>query len=797
MSLVRRLDRYVFGEIVGPLGLGFLVYTFILLLQALFKSAEMIIRRGLPAETVGQILALSLPNIVVLTIPMALLFGILIAVGRLASDSELIAMRACGVSLFSLYRPILMVSLLLTLLNGFLMLRVLPWGNRSLQQLQMEIFTRDVSQLVEARVFNEQFEGKVLYVSEVPPGQQRWKGVFFAESLATSASEVTVAEWGEVRLDEDAQRVVLRLDHAAVHRVDLNQPERYEITSHEQLERVLQENVAASAQARVSSSRSLRSMTLPELRARLADPSPEVRNLAQVEVHKKLAIPCACLVFGLLALPLGFNNRRGDRSSGFALSIGVILIYYVLLNNGEEAARVGKWPPWLAMWIPNLLLSGLGAFLLMRRNSDKSLLLVRFDRWLRAELGGWVERLRLARQTRRTERRSRRRLRAADRAVRAAAGQTHLVLRLPRLRLAFPKLIDRYVLGLFALIFLLVLLSVLMVYVVADLSENLDDILRNDIPGRTVVEYYKYLSLQIFFDLAPVVVLVTTLITFSLLTRRNETIACRALGLSLYRLSLPAIVAAGLVAVFATFLQAEVLPASNERVARLKDRIKGRETARTYRRADRQWLFGQGRYIYNYLRYDPQDKSLQRLQVFEFDERFRLSRRLVANTARHLDGQWIFDDGWARSFDGIRSTSYERFTEPRLVAYAEKPEYFDSEVRRPEQMGYGELQGYVTELKAGGQQVPDLEVELHNKVAYPVISVVMALVALPFAFRLGRRGALYGIGVSIVLGMVFLSLFALFTTLGETGTLPPLVAVWSPNVVFALFSGYLYLGLRT
>ena len=112
-------------------------------------------------------------------------------------------------------------------------------------------------------------------------------------------------------------------------------------------------------------------------------------------------------------------------------------------------------------------------------------------------------------------------------------------------------------------------------------------------------------------------------------------------------------------------------------------------------------------------------------------------------------------------------------------------------------MRYGELKGYIQELKESGQAVPELEVELEDKIALPVASLIMALVALPFAFRLGRQGALYGIGLSLVLGIVFLAIFAFFTKLGEAGALPPIVAVWSPGAVFALLSGYLFLGVRT
>jgi len=157
---------------------------------------------------------------------------------------------------------------------------------------------------------------------------------------------------------------------------------------------------------------------------------------------------------------------------------------------------------------------------------------------------------------------------------------------------------------------------------------------------------------------------------------------------------------------------------------------------------------------------------------------------------------WLFSDGWAREFPGLIAT-YTQFQGPRVVRFPETPSYFNSEIRPPKQMRYGELKRYIQELVESGQAVPELEVELHSKIAYPVISLIMAIVALPFAFRLGRQGALYGVGISIVIGMAFLMVFAFFTKLGEAGVLPPAVAVWSPGAVFAILSAYLFLGVRT
>ncbi|HEX4962461.1 MAG TPA: LPS export ABC transporter permease LptG [Thermoanaerobaculia bacterium] len=799
-----RLNRYIITEILGPLGLGFLVYTFILLIRALFQSAEMIIRRGLPVSVVGKLLALTLPNIVVLTLPMSLLFGTLIAVGRLSSDSELIAMRACGVSLLTLYRPIFLLSSFATLLNMALMVYVLPWGNHALQELRLEITTQSVAQQIEPRVFYEEWEGKVVYVFEVPQGSKRWKGVFLAESLPSNTNnQITTADWGEVLVDPAGERVVLRLYNAVRHKVDLNAPDRYEISRHKRLDLILDDQFATEQRAKLSASKGIREMTLQELRAQRDDPSTsaELRNLAEVEIHKKFSIPVACLVFGLFALPLGINNRRGGKASGFAMSIGVLILYYILLSNGEEYARFGKVPPWLGMWLPNILLAVTGLFLLIRRNHDKSLLLSRVDRWVREDVWSGIMRLRGVSRERRRERQQKReelaRRREAAVATKRQARGPRLVLLLPRPRIVFPNILDRYVVRQFAMIFALVVASGVTLFIIFDLSENIDDILKNKVGAGIVLNYFKYLSLQMFYDIAPIIVLVTTLMTFSLLARTNEITACKALGLSLYRLALPALVTAVLVSSFCGYLESSVLPASNEKVAKLKDRIRGKETARTYRRADHQWLFGQGRYIYNYLHYDPQQPSLQRLQVFDFDERHRLIRRLYTDNARYIGGGWRFDNGWTRSFGGVEVTGYKRFQTPVVETHFETPDYFDSEIRPPEQMRYGELKDYIQELKESGQPVPELQVELENKIAFPVVSLIMALVALPFSFRLGRQGALYGIGISVVLGMIFMAIFAFFIKMGEAGALPPIVAVWSPSAVFALLSGYLFLGVKT
>jgi len=785
-----RLDRYVFREVVGPLALGFFVYTFLLLMQFLFRSAEMIIRRDVPAELVGRLLALTLPNIVVLTIPMSFLFGILVAVGRLSSDSEVVAMRSSGISLFSLYRSIFFLSVILTLANMFLMVWTVPRSNHSLQSLRLELLSSSVTKQVEPRVFYDDWQGFVLYIFDTPEDSSYWNGVFVAEELEGSESQVTVAERGEVRIDQAGDRLVLQLQNAVVHKVDLDDPTEYNTTSFKTVERELVDQYTARQRMKVESSKSVREMTVGELRQQLENPDLdfELRNLTKVEIYKKFSIPVACLVFGLLALPLAYSGQREGKSSGFAMSLVVIMIYYALLNNGEEMSRVGKMEPWLAMWMPNIVLGIAGAYLLVRRNGDRPLLSRRFDRWLRGL--GWLE----VRQRSSKRRPARSSLRGAQS---SSAAQTDVLLRLPRLRLRFPNILDRYILESFTKVAVLVLLSGVVLYILGDLSERVDDIFKNEVPQMVVVDYYRYLALQIIYEISPIAVLTTTLIVFGLLSKSNEITATKSLGVSLYRIALPAVVAAILMALGAGVLETIVLPSTSEKVAQLRDRIKGRETARSYRRGDRNWLFGQGRYIYNYSSYDDQEQSLDKLQVFEFDEAGSMSRRLFATKATYLGDTWLFEKGWVRSFEGKEVLETKLFDQPVIDYYPESPDYFESQYKLPDSMTYLELRDYVQGLEASGKSVPDLRVELYKKLSIPFASIVMALVALPYAFRLGRKGTLYGVAVGLILGMTFFAMLAFSSTLGETGALPPLVAVWTPNLAFLMLSLYLLLGVRT
>ena len=772
------LTRYILRELIGPTVLGFSFYTFIILMRQLFELAEMIIKRSLPFAIVLKLLALSLPHIIVLTIPMALLVGILIALGRMSSDSEIIAMRAAGISTIRIYRPVLYFSLAIFVINLYAMNVLLPWGNTAYRNLQKDLFASSVSKEIQPRVFYDEYENLVLYINDMDSATGRWKGVFISNSTDPERQNVIVADSGRLAAVGPTRQLWLELEGAETHYFSARKPERYDLSRNAQ-QRFLLIDRFAENKREMRFRRSLRELSILELfrelpQARRRDPIDH--RLTLVEIHKKFSIPFACLAFGVIGLPLGITNRRGGKSSGFSLSIAIIVAYYVMINNGEDLARTGRVPAGLAMWAPNLILIIFGIYLLRRANADRPA--HRLPRFL-SRVGHMFERFRSKRM-----------------AARAVGDDSSSLL--SRLDIPFPNTLDRYVLMEFLKVLGFVLLSTAVLFLIVDYAELVEEVSQNRVPFEVVTSYYRYFVLQVLDWTLPVSVLLSTLITFGMLSKNNEITAIKANGTSLYRIALPVVVVATLISVVSYLLLDFVLPYSNQRVAELKDRIRGRQSGSSFTLPQRQWLFGQGRYLFNYLNYDKRNRALTEVQVFEFDpNEFKLRRRVWAQEARFDGTGWIFVNGWLRSFPGDGSSTYAPIRTPDRMHYPERPSYFEVQAKPPGQMTFAELRRYIQTLRQSGYAADELAVDLWKKTSWPFISLVMALIALPFSFRMGKRGALYGVGIALLVGFVYWTLFGVFTKFGEVGNLPAVLSAWSANILFAIAAMYLFLRVET
>jgi len=814
------LTRYVLKEMIGPTVLGFVFYTSIIAMRLLFEFAGMMIKRSLSASAVGELVLYALPNIVVLTLPMSLLFGILIAVGRLSADSEIVAMRALGISTRSIYRSVLVFSLAMSLLTFYLINFVMPQGNSKYQALRVELAAASAERVVKPRVFHTEYENLMIYVNDVDPKTGQWRGVFVADNrgdepqeagspaqIAQQAADqrndenavgglahhgagqrVIVAGRGSITLQRPSKEIWMNLSVAETHVWDPAKPDRYDRTDSATQRILLPTRSSSNSFETNAIARSFREMNLNELmdqERKLARSRAFAdrfnRNVALVEIHKKFAIPFACIAFGVLGLPLGITNRRGGKSSGFSLSIAIIVAYYLMITNGEELASSGKIPAALGMWGANVILLVMGIFLLSRANRDavaqrpEGNLVTRLFRSLR---GLAVRRSPSVRPS-------------------ASSGSASEGSLLNRLDITFPNIIDRYILREFLKILALVMVSVTALFVIVEYTEMARDVRENGIAASTLLRYFRFQIFTVLNWALPISVLVATLVTFGILAKNNEVTAIKSGGVSLYRVAAPILAVAVVISLVAYFILDFVLPYANERVYEIKRRIEGRPAIAATSQ-QKLWYLGKGRYLINFLAYDGKEKRLTQVQVFEFHPSdFRLTRRVYADSATWNGQAWAFENGWIRSFPDDGGTTYTKINEPLALFYPETPEDFDTKITPPEQMTYAQLRRYIATLRESGYAADELAVRLYQKTSWPALSIVMALIAMPFAFKVGKRGALYGIGIALVLGIVYWMVFAIFAKFGEVGNLPPLLAAWSANVLFALAAAYMFLHVET
>jgi LPS export ABC transporter permease LptG len=363
----------------------------------------------------------------------------------------------------------------------------------------------------------------------------------------------------------------------------------------------------------------------------------------------------------------------------------------------------------------------------------------------------------------------------------------------------FPQILDDYILREFTKNFAMMLAGLIVLLLVFTLFELLQDIFRNRVPAVTIAEYLLNVIPYFLYQLTPLVVLLAVLVTFSGMMRTSELTAMKATGISIYRAVFPVLATAALFALGLFLFEQYYLPYANTRQETLRSQIKGKP-AQTYLRPDRKWIFGQKPIIYFYQFYDPAENQFAGVSAFGFDpQTFAITKRIYANRA-HWEPRmekWVFENGWERSFEGASVTEFKQFDVNTFAEVTEPPRYFEKEVRLSSEMNYNELRRYIEDLQQSGFDVVRLRVQLHNKIAYPAITLVMAILAVPFALSVGRRGALAGVAAAVGIAIGYMLIFRLFEVLGNVQYLPPALAAWSPDLIFGFAAGYLLLKVPT
>ena len=779
--MVRLLDRYIVREAVMPTLLGLLVFTFILQIPPVMEVAEKLIAKGVAGATIGRILVTLLPQALGITIPMAVLVGLLVALGRLSADRETVAAQACGVSIYRLARPIAIIALAGWAATSWVLIWWMPKANQDYREIVFAIVAARAENEVKPRVFFEDFPNLVLYIRDAAPDGRGWRDVFLADTRKPNQPEVFLANRGALVLNREQRRVDLVLEDGARHSAPLDRPERYEVQRFQRMSLSLDPETVFP---RTGLQKGDNEMTIADLRAEVA--SRRAQGLSPhnqiMTIHKKFSIPVACLVFALLGLGLGVTTRKDGKQSSFVVAIAVIFVYYIFMYTAESMAKA-KWiPAELAMWVPNLVLGLAGLALLHWRAqfSDRSFSLPLRLPWRAARPATPSEAGPAGTSAARTGRDAR----------------VVVVIRLPHLRLPVPRVLDLYVSRSYLRVLGVAFLGMLGLFYVATFIDLSDKLFKGQATGLMLLEYLAYATPQYVYYVLPIAILVATLVTVGLLTKTSELIVMKACGISIYRIALPLLVcgAAGSLLLFA--LQESVLGQANRKAQQLNHLIRG-GSPRTFDVMNRQWVVGRDGRLYHYVFFDPRRRELNGLSVFEFNQRqWRVDGRTFAGQATFRSGSWAAVNGWVRQFDDAsRVKAYAPFAQQ--VLDLEPADYFMTEQPDADRMSYRQLKRYVGELRTSGFNVTPYTVALQRKLSFPFVTLIMTLIAVPFAVTTGRRGALYGVGVGIVIALAYWLLLSLFAAIGTAGLLSAGLAAWTPNIIFAAGAAYLLLTVRT
>ena len=356
------LRRYFLREVAVPFLYGIGVFTFILLIARILKLVELVVNRGVPLIEIGRLFAYILPTFLEVTVPMALLLAVLLSFGRLSADSEIVALKTSGISLCQMIVPILFFAGLVCFVSFLVSVYARPWGNGRLKAALYEIAKTRASAGLQERVFNDDFAGLVIYVEQIEPPGDRLGGILIADNRDPNMRNTVLAKRGFLVGNEDTHTVTLRLLDGSIHTFEPGD-KSYHKTDFTVYDVNL--NLAAELARFSQREKDPKEMTLGELRAAIAEKSRVGRstNSELVEFHRKFSVPFACLVFGLVAVPLGIQPARAVRARGFSVSLILIFLYYLVLTAGEAMAEKGILVPVIALWMPNVIFAALGTVL--------------------------------------------------------------------------------------------------------------------------------------------------------------------------------------------------------------------------------------------------------------------------------------------------------------------------------------------------------------------------------------------------------------------------------------------------
>ena len=617
------IDRYILRETLRMVFLSLLVFTFVLMIDPIMRVAQALITKGVDGWTIAQLMLTLVPQGLGVTIPMAVLIGLLMGFGRMSGDRETVALQACGISIYRMLRPVAVLAVVAMAATCYILIVALPDANQTFREITFRTLATQADDEVKPRVFYQGFPGVVLYVLDVDIQGTGWSDVFLADNRDPEQPQEYIAKKGRVVIDREKKVVDIVLTSGSYHRVDPENPDTYDVHRFEEtVLRVDPDTVFPAG----GPPRGLAEMTISELQAEVAELREQRLSPHNpiMQIHQKFSLPVACLVFAIIGLALGVTSRKDGKLASFALGIGVVFAYYIIMYGAEALAKAAIVSPHLAMWLPNMVLGGGGVALLVWRARSVE---------RRVSFGvTFLCRPRTAPRPADSQGHGGHAIAIADPGlgVPTGTGWSGGVLL---------NLLDRYVGKQYLKIMLLSFVGLLGIFYIATFVDLSDKLFKGETSALMILEYFCYATPQFVSYVLPMSALVATLVTVGMLTKSSELTVMKACGISLYRVSLPLLMFSLLWSGVLFGMGESFLAEANRRAESIRHVIRG-GSPQTFDVLNRKWIVSPEGVIYHYVHFDPDRAELNALTTYHFArDDFRLTERTHATQA-------VFDEGW-------------------------------------------------------------------------------------------------------------------------------------------------------
>lgn len=772
------ISRYLVGAIMPYFAFSWLLLSVILFIQQASKFTDIFFNVNIPVSLIWQLTIALVPNVIAFTCPMAMLVGTIIGLSKMQGDSELITIRVAGVSNLQIAAPIVVIGILLSIFAFVVNLKGVPLAASLVRSVALQTAIKKLESPIEPGVFNSEVAGYTIFVKSGDPESGRWQNIFIhSEDLAKSTVRLITSSDG--RIDVTDQQTELVLGNATVTTIPLQPGAGKYITENIGEVRVAVKTKRSELIERLSSSNSTpEELGLSQLSELVKASEGKDRTEAQILWQRRIILSVTPLIFCLLGTVLILRFNRGGRGFGLVLAFAGLIAYYLLTFAGEQLARTGSISVFTAGLIP------IGASLLAitwlsyrKRYYAASVLLERLNIFTKQV-----------------------RSKVADLQIRNIFVDLTTGLR----DLDLIVNLVRY------FVFSTVFLSVVFVIFTAFELWKFAGVIEG---GALLLGKYLFFLLPfVYLQLAPSAAMIATLATYVIKSRQNEIVTWTSAGQSVYRLLVPCFVLMAIIGAANWQIQERLTPRANQLQDDYRSQI--RKGGVALDRSGAYWVSDEQR-IYTFKLEDPNAASAAAGTAASDNE-----KRCGDNVRRCVKQIMVSEFGAGdQKLQTVYRAPFANWESGKLKMYGdvEKVSLVDGQIAREVTSGFeiqedsdpfDEIRGKPSHLTVGElerrSERSESEVErrsfdvaVQKRYSTPFLPLIIALFTAPFALSLSRKGKVITIGYAIGLWLLFIGSTSIFAQFGESGSLSPFMAVWSPLLLFSMLGVYLLSRVRT